>query len=658
MNPILLVKNHENVDADFFVDSISGKDTNDGLTNRTPFKTCSKLITNDLENKIIAFKTGTWNEKLSLNSINNLSGEYTRIIKYGAGNKPKFSTAKPISQNWINLGGNIWSVQDDAFPSEIANIYISGNRATLGRFPKTGWRSITGSSSTSLTDSALPESLSLNNCEVIYKSYSWSLGKKRANYTDSTRTFTFGSGGYSPLINYGYFIQNHTFCLTLQGEWAYNNVTKTVYMYSMSEPEAASVTYNDSGIDIIDSTNVILENICCDQTNGNSISIYGCDSITISGCDICNSGLDAIHTDLSNNIEVQNCTIENTDSCGIFINNSLNVNIFSNILNNVGVINGKGRSGQLWGIGMNIDLKIDNLIIKNNIIENTGYIGILFSQANNVLVEGNYVSNFNLRMCDGGGIYTWYNNAVYNAPCVTEFAQNKIINNIIEYGLTGDGNTGTNNGVYNSHGVYLDDQSENVLVDGNTVIDAYTGIFVHGGINHVITNNTIYAYSIGLQFSGAYTNNSYFTGNVIQDNLIVIEQSSLRSYTRYGTYAFDVNSSTINYFGNKYYFPFGTESQPNYFSLGGTKNLQQWKDHDAVMDWNRDTEEVITPSLFVNTTKPREDYLLLFTNPSDEIITVEASDLPYTDYIDLDGVAFGSSRQIDKHKSLILVRSE
>src|SRR5207237_1122120 len=74
---------------------------------------------------------------------------------------------------------------------------------------------------------------------------------------------------------------------------------------------------------------------------------------------------------------------------------------------------------------------------------------------------------------DGGGVYT------YTGPNITVYNQRKITRNIILNGL-GAG-FGTDSPSYLPvNGIYLDDNSANVEVEGNTVADCKNiGYFIH-----------------------------------------------------------------------------------------------------------------------------------------------------------------------------------
>jgi parallel beta-helix repeat protein len=120
--------------------------------------------------------------------------------------------------------------------------------------------------------------------------------------------------------------------------------------------------------------------------------------------------------------------------------------------------------------------------ISHNIVDSVGYIGIDLGAGygSNILVENNVVSNVMLKLSDGGAIYMYYGNA------------NTVRNNIVTNSV---GNKdGTTSPAYKeANGIYLDNGSHDIIVEGNTVSHISTsGIFLqYDSYHNTIRNNMI-----------------------------------------------------------------------------------------------------------------------------------------------------------------------
>ena len=86
---------------------------------------------------------------------------------------------------------------------------------------------------------------------------------------------------------------------------------------------------------------------------------------------------------------------------------------------NTALVRGMGQSGD--GQYNAISYTGSNSVILNNVIKNTGYLGIHFS-GDNVLIKNNLVDTFCMVKSDGGGIYTY---------AETDKVNRRVISNIV-----------------------------------------------------------------------------------------------------------------------------------------------------------------------------------------------------------------------------------
>ena len=183
-----------------------------------------------------------------------------------------------------------------------------------------------------------------------------------------------------------------------------------------------------------------------------------------------------------------------------------------------------------------------SIIINNNTVRNSGYVGIIFFGSQN-LIQNNIIDSSCLVLDDGGGIYT---SSPYNT-----ISGNTVTNTI--------GNpSGTLHSISaNIYGIYLDDLSHDISVLNNTVSNAATGIFIHTGYNNTITGNSVYrsrnyGFMINRNTAGAPSGSVH--GNVVANNIFetISTSATARYYDAMGTdtaYRF----GTFDY--NHYYHP-------------------------------------------------------------------------------------------------------
>ena len=135
---------------------------------------------------------------------------------------------------------------------------------------------------------------------------------------------------------------------------------------------------------------------------------------------------------------------------------------------------GRGLFGAIYSIGPKGRYEY-------NIIENTGRNGIWF-HGDSSLVKNNFIKNFCLTVDDAGGIYLSDWSPTYNK---------KITGNIV---LNAVGNReGVPNDYTESEGIYIDYNTKNVEISGNTVAFCKNGgIKLHGASDIIISQNTCF----------------------------------------------------------------------------------------------------------------------------------------------------------------------
>lgn len=517
--------------------SSAGNDASNGLSESTSWRTISKVNSFSFSpGDKIYFKRGeTWTQTL-IPSTSGTSSNRITFGAYGVGAKPLISGFTTIS-GWTNNGNGIYSksVSTGFTPKMVT---VNGKNQQIGRFPKTGyWIIDSHSGTTQLTANELNTGNWVGGNAVIRSA----LGKTetQAISDHSGTTITFSGTSYLD-DEFGFFINNHISTLTTVGEWCYSG--GTLYMF-FGTANPANYTVKIAAIDnLINLSNKSYITIDGLALEGGNRGIFTSSSsyVTIQNCDIRligdhgimfwgqGGGGGSYNTIDSNTI---------TDCNNIGIETSWwrefsNPTITNNVLTNIGTIAGMG--GNDWQGYTGIRSWSNNAVIQYNSVTNTGYHGISFYGTDSE-VKNNFVNTFCSVKCDGAGIYT------VRGPEGIVTGQ-KILNNIVINGVGVDPAYHPYDG-WNAEGIYLDDDSYNTLVEGNTVWNCKgDGIFLHSGSYNIVRNNTsgnngttegLYA-----QFKMArpMTNNPPANDNTITGNLLIslsvhnVEQSDATSY--------------------------------------------------------------------------------------------------------------------------------
>ena len=122
--------------ATYYVSSSAGKDSNNGTSVNTPWKTISKVNSSPLRaGDIVCLKCGdSWRETLVPHS--GKVGSYIKYTKYGTGNLPSLigSAQANNAVQWVNAGANLWNFDirklqlgNRALPYDIGNVIVAGD---------------------------------------------------------------------------------------------------------------------------------------------------------------------------------------------------------------------------------------------------------------------------------------------------------------------------------------------------------------------------------------------------------------------------------------------------------------------------------------------------------------------------------------------------
>lgn len=485
--------------------SNSGSDGNSG-TSALPFLTINHALSVAVTGDSILLNRGNvFNEALTI-------ATNVKFNAYGAGANPIISGYGNVT-GFTNVG-NIWSATASNAVNGLNLVVLNGSIAYKGRYPNTGWLTFTSYSG----DSSITGTLTGNHSGfgIAVRTVPWIIDVTKITSQIGGTLKLFPKITYTPAYGgNGYFLQDVSLIDTV-GEYAYNDTTKLLTVYSTSTPTVKIATIDT--LVKIQVNGVSFSNI---QIEGaNKILVYSNNSgLNFTQCKLIGSGADGINGLISAST-FSTDTIQNILNNGLTVSSgytmSNNNSITDCYFKNIGFIAGMGGNGnaQYNAIG----LYGNSTLIKYNTFDSVGYIPVFFS-GRNVNVLYNDINNYCFVKSDGA--------AIYSAIGVdsTTLANLSDSGTVIKGNITDNGigaPLGTTNGVgmNNAAGVYLDENVSHVLVDSNSISNPFqAGIIFHDVAYNTATNNNIYSgnnsYAFVLAGAASVTNNNTFKFNNI-----------------------------------------------------------------------------------------------------------------------------------------------
>lgn len=597
----------------------------------------------------IMLKCGdTWyNQRLSMNSAFLAPGNSSITIT-GWGNCAAQNAVIDASQavpasGWVGSNGSpLYTYQfPTPYPAQVSRLFMYSNGIGTAlpeaQYPASGNALIAVSSSPSSPTAPATLLYTQSADDQVFQSEITALGSQAlvgalahvhtaiyrvedlsvASYTMTQVSGAAGQINFSqstslgPQAGFGYTLSGKSWMIKAAGQWAYDASTGVLSLYpptgvnpsSSSVAFEASPSYSNSaqyGKNFGIWTNGIalnLSHVTVLNASWDGIEIDSGSNSTVSNCAVGYSGRNGIGVDLNNGqttrttgMAITQSTVTDSRSNGIYFNYVVSPTVTQNVVLNTGTGGAMRDSGagiyEMGGQGGNISY---------NFVDNSAASGINFTES---VGQGNQAlqiwANLVTRSCtlfdDCGGIYT-FNNAGTDSSGrpIPRAGQNALIGyNYI--GRVQGGVQGTNETqpLYTA-GIYLDNQTQNVVVQHNSIWDAETGLNLHFNSNITATQNQVNLFSHACLNT---TNDSGMPANqmVITDNSCLAAgnfgvQSDASDYSlsspaggaAHGTAAAliladanQVNFGNFSISGNSYQSLYG----PSYVSVWGISGRQ------------------------------------------------------------------------------------
>jgi parallel beta-helix repeat protein len=654
----------------YYVSFSAGNDNNtttQAKSPATPWKTLSKInslmsagtIVNG--DKVLLKAGDTWYDTLQLS-------KGIILDSFGTGAQPVVTGFYTVT-SWTSLGGGIYESEAMPTPPNVSMVTLNGLPVAMGRFPNadaanggyltyeahgSGYiRDVSGKPATVTNATWAGATVLIRTSHFVIERSTISLiNGDTIKYSPSTTT---------PTDTYGYFLENDINALDQLGEWFYNPSTKKIDVFFGSAGPTGFTVQVAAKNNLCEPrvNNTSISNITF--TGGNQYCLYnnwgGVSGLTVNNCNFWYAGSAAFGLTGRAGLVITNCSFRYANNIGISISYHNDRPLLQNNL-----VRDIGQFPGMYWKDANIAIRYGNGIcfiaqswespayyggtFLNNKVLNCGYMGI-FAEGDSNTVKYNYVDTVCTVLDDGGGIYTGNSQAVVNKYEVID-------SNQVFHALGNTFGTGSNT-IKFGEGIYLDDNSINVKVRGNTSAhNADYGIYLHNARKNTIQNNTVIdngRFQLAFQDdhigsfaidSNTITNNTFFSYNAAQAIMYLAKENDVTA--DFSTFA------TWN--NNRYCAPFK-------LSAGAEQNIVQtnWFSHSQVNNYSLAAWKTFSSQDAATTATP-----IAVTDPTHIIFNVNSSQavskrLSFcAPLVGVDNTSFTNKAIVNPFQSVILLK--
>lgn len=532
----------------YYIDSAIGDDVHDGMAavargRSGPWRTLSRLTKADLKpgDTVVLACGSEWHETLRLPA----SGTAARPISVVASEDG--CSAAPTIDGSVALPASDWttvreSVRQIVTPDPPLQLFSADglwtaahhpNQTAGSAAPRSVYLPMAGKGDTAVangragsvsvvtgSDLRLPADFRVTaDLRVRIRTNAWAIEERAVAAIDGNRLRLRSPTTYPTEPGWGYFLLGQAWMVDSPGEWHYDPSTKTLTAWR-PDPVARDIpvfaTVLPTGVDLgqrsyvhvrglrirkvglamqlRQTTDVQMNHVTIEDAAGIGADASGSKGLLIADSSFTRTGQDAIQAccepSPAEGLVVRHCSIRGSG-----------VVVASDVVQSLPV-----RSFAAIYAG-------PNAVIEDNDIVDSGYIGIRFMPGSRI--ERNVVQDSCRVLDDCGAIYTWG-----KSTKGTEVRGNLVLRSRGSLAGKPEG-IGTA-----AQGIYLDDDTSGVIVQGNTVIDADNGIQIHNAFDNQIVGNRLFGHRRSALWLQDTTSTLQRAGDVhgnrIEDNQIAL----------------------------------------------------------------------------------------------------------------------------------------
>ena len=501
--------------------------------------------------------------------IANVSGSSGNPIvtkPYGTGNLPVIGGRTALT-GWTNVLSNVWEV---VYTGPQPNILQHNDTIlTQTTFPDLvgGWLTPTSMNTTTITDATHAGMVTIGS-KIMIRSSQFTIDTAIvSNVTGGV--ITFAPACYNGTGANGWKVMN----ITPYENGQYQDTLGQIRIYSVGSPTG---TWTIPTVD----TSLLSEGTYQEWDSlrfqgGNNADIILAFQLTgynTFNADSVTDAFDGFQLRSEGNLTVKNTVLRHFTDNGIWKtnNNNYNNSFINDIVYDAGMHPGLGRGGANQGYS-GVIAGDSGSIVLNCTVDSIGYVGIA-DYGSGFPVDSNFIYNFCQTLEDGGAIYTYQTSGSWAR-------QRQILNNIIING----GSKTSNLGCSLNHlvaGIYTDNYTQQVLIQGNGINFVDYGFYDHGPTNTYYKNVVLNARSAQMLL-GQVASGPTISGIISKYNVFGYTTPSAS-----GAYSVEVftNANNLSTFGsidsNYYLVPFGITASLFTLSsvdLGTLRSIASWR---------------------------------------------------------------------------------
>lgn len=436
------------------------------------------------------------------------------LAAYGDGPAPVLDGAEDLT-GWEPIGPNRWTARCTTCDGVQPLVLMEGRLAPLARWPNAdegdGYRYFTGQQGQGVViDDGLAASSptpSWVGAELVIRSVPWVLDRLPVAAQDGNRLTLAQPASYPLYVGFGYFLQNHPAALDRPDEWVWDADNRSVTVQAGAEPPPGSVeaVAAPAVLDLTGGHRLEVADLAL-RGGRTALAAPACTTVSVHDLTVADAGTGM---DLAGCVEatVTTVSITATADIGLDAHPCVDCSITASSITDVALVPGLGGGGDGHYLGARIGGA--DLVFEGNTIADVGYLGI--DVRDRATVRGNTIRRFNRVKSDGGGIYAFQASDVVIADNLVADAPGTAAGTP----LAGPG----------THGIYIDDQSQRVVITGNTVLNVgSSGIYLHNAADVTVTGNTIVgADEEGILLGDDDLGDVVVSGLDVQDNTVVVD---------------------------------------------------------------------------------------------------------------------------------------
>jgi parallel beta-helix repeat protein len=511
----------------------------------------------------------------------------------------------------------------------------------MGRWPNAtdswgGFRKITShSGSTSISDNTLSGTPNWTGATVVMRKNQFRMEKGTVtSHSGTTLNYSSTWNQTSVSDGYGYFIENSIQTLDKQNEWYYNPSTKKLDIYSTFTPGNVKISTVTTLINATSMSYLTFDQLSFQGSIGRMFVVSSSSHITVRNCDLISAGSDAIYGSNPSYLDVENCTITNSNHTAIDLDVTANN---TTILNNVITTSGAypGMLDNYW-LTAAVYVAGSNNTIQGNTVRKSGYLGISFAKGNNILVKNNWVDSTAFVLDEGGAIYT------YRGSDATVYSNRSIDGNIITNVIGALG--GKTSGTGAAAGIQMDGNSQGVSIINNSIANvSMYGILLFNAHEITIRNNTVYNCASGTLGMVHDVGWNYIRNVAIKSNKFVMATPN----NSLGNWVYQTGENDLLQFGSADSNVVATPMNDvnAFFTYDGStyshRTVAQWQSFSGM-----DKNSKASPKTITSLSSLRFEY-----NATSSSKTVSLGQA----YIDVKGVSYPSSITLAPYTSAVLI---